>query len=65
MNNQYRAIYGEKKGTALWAQGFIDQWGVFMCREEAMQVAKDAGQAIDIERGCGGSTTVLYSEGLY
>ena len=67
MNDQFRsmAMYGEKQGIALWEQGFIDQRGVFMDREEAMQVAKDAKQPIDIKRGCGGSETVLYSEGLY
>lgn len=46
-------------------QGFIDQYGVFMDRKEAMQVAKDAGQAIDIRFGCGGDELTLYSEGLY
>ena len=46
-------------------QGFIDQWGTFLTRKEAMVIAKAAGQDIDIERGCGGSTTTLYSEGLY
>lgn len=46
-------------------QGFIDQRGQFLTREEAMDIAKAAGQPIDIEMGCGGSETVLYSEGLY
>jgi len=46
-------------------QGFIDQFGVFMDRKEAMQIAKAAGQPIDIERGCGGDSETLYSEGLY
>ena len=67
MHIQYKALnaYYKALGTATWQQGFIDQRGVFMDRKEAMQVAKAAGQAIDIERGCGGSETVLYSEGLY
>ena len=46
-------------------QGFIDQHGVFMDREEAMEVAKAARQPIDFEYGCSGSFKILYSEGLY
>lgn len=46
-------------------QGFIDQRGVFMDREEAMCVAKAARQPIDFEWGCSGSFSTLYSEGLY
>jgi len=45
-------------------QGFVDNRYNFLTREEAMKVAKEAGQTICI-RGCGGSTTTLYSEGLY
>jgi hypothetical protein len=48
-------------------QGFVDQWGVYMTREEAMQVALAAGQAVDMQR-CGyglDSGPKLYSEGLY
>ena len=48
-----------------WEQGFIDQFGAFMDRQEAMEVAKEAGQPIDITRGCGGDDRTLYSEGLY
>ena len=58
-------LIDEPYSSANVAQGFIDQFGVFMDRKEAMQVAKDAGQPIDIERGCGGDETTLYSEGLY
>lgn len=66
MHRQIAAIAPEKKPKpSQWEQGFIDQFGVFMDRKEAMQVAKAAGQPIDIERGCGGSETTLYSEGLY
>ena len=42
-------------------QGFIDQWGVFMTREEAWLVAEAAGQ-ITYRGNWGG---VLYSENLY
>jgi len=43
-------------------QGFIDQWGVYMSREEALEVAKAAGQML---RRCGGDRRELFSENLY
>lgn len=43
-------------------QGFIDQWGVFMTREEAWVVAEAANQII---RRVGGDGKKLYSENLY
>lgn len=43
-------------------QGFVDQHGTFMTREEAYQVALRAGQIIRPE-ACGEGK--LYSEGLY
>ena len=43
-------------------QGFIDQWGVFMTREEALAVAEAAGQ---IRFRCGGDGEKLFSENLY
>lgn len=43
-------------------QGFIDQYGVFMTREEAYEVAKAAGQ---IKYRCGGDEGCLFSENLY
>lgn len=47
-------------------QGFVDQFGVYMDRKEAYQVAKAAGQLHYPER-CGSSLDgpKLYSEGLY
>jgi len=45
-----------------WEQGFIDQFGVFMTREEAFIVATDANQ---IRRRCGGDDGRLFSENLY
>lgn len=45
-------------------QGFLDQWRVFMSREEDMQVVKEGGQPFDIERN-GGSDDELYSEGVW
>ena len=56
-------LIGEKKSTAGWTQGFINQFGEFMDRTEAMIVAKESGQKIDFERN--GDDDVLYSEGLY
>lgn len=45
-------------------QGFLDQWRVFMDREEAMQVVLASGQPFDLERN-GGSGLELYSEGVW
>lgn len=48
-----------------WTQGFVDQRGVFMTREEAWKVAEAAGQILRI---CGGETVNggrLFSENLY
>ena len=47
-------------------QGFVDQHGVFMTREEAHQVATRAGQIVRPEAcGEGLNGPKLYSEGLY
>lgn len=43
-------------------QGFVDQQGVFMTREEALVVAKKQGQII---RRVGGDDLRLFSENLY
>jgi len=70
-DNQMRLTYSalhmafKERGTGRWEQGFIDQFGTFLTREEAMIVALAANQPIDIERGCGGDNVRLYSEGLY
>ena len=47
-------------------QGFVDQKGIFMTREEAYEVAVLAGQDVD-ESQCGRGLNgpKLYSEGLY
>lgn len=54
-----------KYRQAVYEQGFINQFGEFLTREEAMIVAIEAGQAVDIKRGCGGDKDILFSEGLY
>lgn len=43
-------------------QGFVDQQGVFLAREEAWPIALAAGQII---RRVGGDEGRLYSENLY
>ncbi len=67
MVSQIKAIDGgliAGAGSA-WDEGFIDQFGDFLTREEAMQIAIAAGQKVDVEHGCGGLKQTLFSEGLY
>jgi len=45
-------------------QGFIDQFGTFMDRFEAMEIVLGNKQSLDVERN-GGEIKELYSEGLY
>ncbi|MHB0806026.1 hypothetical protein [Stutzerimonas nitrititolerans] len=52
----------EKAGRA--EQGFIDQYGVFMNREEALAVAKAAGQ-LNVRRSKTSPERELFSEDLY
>lgn len=54
----------EKAGRA--EQGFIDQYGVFMTREEAFLVAQEAGQ-LNVRRSKTPhpGSTELFSEDLY
>lgn len=56
-----------KKSGGSWnkaaeTQGFIDQWGNFINREDALIVALAAGQRI---KRCGGDENCLYSDNLY
>ena len=44
-------------------QGFIDQFGDFLTRKEAMEIVKKNGQPFNIERNVGDIN--LFSEGLY
>jgi hypothetical protein len=46
-----------------WEQGFIDQRGNYLSREEALKIASNNGQSIDLS--VGGSHCALYSECLY
>ena len=61
MRQQAERITGTRKHNA--EQGFINQWGVFLTRKEALAVVKTSGQPFDPKRN--GSTTLLFSEGLY
>ena len=48
------------------AQGFVDQNGIYMTREEAYRVADAAGQIVNHAAcGVGLNGPKLYSEGLY
>ena len=49
---------------AFMAQGFIDQFGDFLTRKEAMKIVKASNQPFNIKRN-GGNDSELYSEGLY
>jgi hypothetical protein len=47
-------------------QGFVDQWGKYMTREEAYQVAQDSGQLLHPDACSNGPDgQKLHSEGLY
>lgn len=58
-------VTGESAMPREWAgaeQGFIDQWGQWMTREEAWEVAKSQGQ---IKYPNGVENGTLFSEDLY
>lgn len=57
-----RIMHQHASGKSGWEQGFIDQLGEFMTREEAYKVAVEAGQIV---RRCGGDDGRLFSENLY
>ena len=60
MRDQFRRF--GLRHDAPHVQGFIDQWGEFMTREEALKVATEQGQIL---RRCGGDGRELFSENLY
>jgi hypothetical protein len=66
MNIQLRQIrmINEKVKAHHFIEGFINQFGEFLTREDAYIVAENAGQKIDLD-GCGGMPGTLFSEGLY
>ena len=61
MRMQYER-FGIKHSEDESVQGFVDQWGEFLTREEAHEVAIMQGQ---IMRRCGGDNGRLFSENLY
>lgn len=61
MRSQMRAI--DIKGWGAAEQGFIDQFGTFYNREEAMQIVLEGNQHFNITRN--GGNVALFSEGLY
>lgn len=66
MRNQIEHMKEDSKPSAKgerWEQGFINQFGEFLTREEALVVVKESGQSFNADRN--GSSTELFSEGLY
>lgn len=65
MRRQFALVSDEHKKTMPRneEQGFINQFGEFLSREEAMRVVKESGQPFDIDRNVGDIS--LCSEGLY
>jgi len=47
----------------MWGQGFIDQFGIYHDRDQAMKIVIASGQSFNIERN--GDDMRLFSEGLY
>lgn len=59
-----KTAYPKCLSRSKWIQGFIDNRGNFLTREEAMILVKESGQEFDIERN-GGQYKELFSEGIY
>lgn len=63
INNHHKSAWVKRIPHSEWEQGFIDQFGKFYSREEAMLVVKRNEQPFSPHRNV--STTKLYSEGIY
>lgn len=66
MRCQYNAMPNTvelKPNGAMWEQGFIDQFGDFVTRGDALAIVLSNEQTFNAERN--GSKTKLFSEGLY
>ena len=61
MRDQYER-YGLTQDEGKCVQGFLDQYGNFLTREEAHKIAVANGQR---RYRCGGDETRLFSENLY
>jgi len=57
-----RLMREQTAGKDSWEQGFVDNAGSFLTREEAWEVAEKAGQIV---RRVGGDGHELFSENLY
>lgn len=64
LNEVSKAMVKDSYQNETAEEGFIDQWGVFMGREEALGVVKASGQPFDPERN-GFPENWLFSEGLH
>lgn len=62
MMEQIRRTSPDQDAFRTAEQGFIDQFGKFLTREEARTLAEKQGQILD---ECGGNGIDLYSENLY
>lgn len=64
MRTELDAAYGDQLDARIAGaqQGFVDQFGRFLSREDAFQIAKENGQII---RSLGAVGDKLYSEHLY
>lgn len=76
MNKNIKALVGDKEERRILieagneslktyedTQGFVDQFGNFLTRKEALYIVIGNKQSVDWERN--GSCDELYSEGLY
>jgi len=64
MHNTMKYLDSHRIPADQEVQGFIDQFGTFMDREEAMQIVLGNNQKFNKVRN-GGDTKELFSEGLY
>lgn len=66
MRDQYHQLHMDAKDLAPqseWEEGFIDQFGKFYNRKDALIIAKNSGQRLDMDRN--GCDNELHSEGIY
>ena len=63
MGKQVEYIHLRSPSKIKWEQGFIDQFGKFHNRQDAMKIVLESGQPFDLIRN--NCDKDLYSEGLY
>ncbi len=63
MRQQYKVMSKPDDSKRNEEQGFINQFGEFLTREQSMKIVKENGQPFNIENN--GGDVVLFSEGLY